>query len=326
MTTVRELREKCKILNVTGYSKMKKADLIEHINEISIDHKERDEEYKGFRLGIHVFKGNDMAESISNAREKIPLNAIQLFTHGPRNMNKVNHDYERIRNVGKGIHLYVHSSYPTNPWNGKADILKHTIDQFVSSMDIGSKGVVLHIPKIGPAEVAKHTKTLVELLLKRGLLKGQKVILEMKAVKKHDTKSYESPEKINRLIEALKGEGLDHTSVGICIDTAHIYAGEADIYSYEDGVKYCDNLKYPEWIYLIHLNGNVYDVKKRAGDKHAIPFDHEDKVWKGKTYSSSGCRAFVEYAQKKGIDFILEVKDHHTVDDINSFINLIRSF
>jgi endonuclease IV len=351
MSTVKELHQQCKIKKLKGYSKMKKADLIELLNDVKevekdneilggLDYAENKEEIElplrdmllvnpienkdnGFKLGIHVFKGKDMANSITQAREDCPLNAVQLFTHGPRNTHKVDHDYELVRSAGKGIHMYVHSSYPTNPWNGKAEIFKHTVDQFSSSMDLGSKGVVLHIPKIGPTAVAKPIKTLVAALLKKGLLKGQKVILEMKAVKQHETQSYESPEKINRLIEALKAEGLTANNVGICIDTAHIYAGKADIHTYTAGVKYFEDLKYPQWICLIHLNGNVYDAKKRAGDKHAVPFDHEDKVWKGKTYAESGCRAFIEFAQANGIDFILEVKDHHTVENVNAFVKLV---
>jgi endonuclease IV len=328
MSTVKELRQLCKKQNIRGYSKMKKSDLVELLNNNKVDNineqpEEKKEELQEFKIGIHVFKNKDMADSIKHARSKCPLNAVQIFTHGPRNSNKVDHDYKNIRNVSKGINLYVHSSYPTNPWNEKTYIFNHTIDQFISSMEIGSKGVVLHIPKIGPVEVAKPIKTLVDALLKKGLLKEQKVILEMKAVKQHDTKSYESPEKINRLIEALKTEGLSDDNVGICIDTAHIYAGKAVIHTYKDGVNYCNDLKYPKWIYLIHLNGNVYDIKKRSGDKHALPLDHEDKVWKGKTYDESGCKAFIEYAKTNSIDFILEVKDHHTFDEVNAFVKLV---
>lgn len=322
MPTVKYLQQQCKINNIKGYSNMKKSDLIELLG--GNDCKEENEKQDNrFKLGIHVFKGKDMANSIALARKNCPLNAVQLFTHGPRTTCKVDHDYERVRDACDGIHMYVHSSYPTNPWNGKAEIFKHTVDQFSSSMDLGSKGVVLHIPKIGPNSVAKPIKTLVDELLKKGLLKGQKVILEMKAVKQHATQSYESPEKINRLIEALKAEGLNSDNVGICIDTAHIYAGNANIHTYTEGVKYFEDLKYPQWICLIHLNGNVYDAKKRAGDKHAVPFDQEDKVWKGKTYSESGCRAFIEFAQTNGIDLILEVKDHHTTDDVNAFVKLV---
>jgi endonuclease IV len=217
----------------------------------------------------------------------------------------------------------VHSSYPTNPWNGKQEIINHTIDQFVSSKLLGSKGVVLHIPKLDPKKVSSTVKKLVEALNKKNILEGQKVILEMKAVKQHPTESYESPEKIDRLIEALKEDDIDESQVGICIDTAHIYAGKADIHTYAQGIEYLKKLKYPNWITLFHINGNVYDAKKRAGDKHAVPFDHEDKVWKGLEYKNSGCRAFIEYAVNKKIDLIVEIKDHHTYKNVNDFIKKI---
>lgn len=313
--TVKELRTQCKAQGIKGYSKMKKAELVNVIGG---------EEDVKEKVGIHVFKGDDMAESITEARKQCPLNAVQIFTHGPRNTKRVDHDYERIRDASRGIHVYVHSSYPTNPWNGKPAIFKHTIDQFSSSSQIGSKGVVLHIPKLGPEAVSKPIKTLVAALVKKNLLKGQKVILEMKAVNKHATQSYESPEKINRLIETLRDDGMTPDQVGICIDTAHIYAGKAEIHTYDEGLKYVNDLKYPQWICLLHLNGNVYDAKKRAGDKHAVPFDHEDKVWKGRSYKESGCRAFIEYARQKGIDFIVEIKDHHTYDQVNAFIEKIN--
>ena len=45
----------------------------------------------------------------------------------------------------------------------------------------------------------------------------------MKAVTQHTTKSYESPDKINRLIQLLKKNNISTDDVCICIDTAHIY-------------------------------------------------------------------------------------------------------
>lgn len=328
MSTVKDLKKQCKEQNLTGYSKMKKSELVEYLKNNNTtggtnEKEKNEEEHKVVKVGIHVFKNNDISESITAARSELPLNAVQIFTHGPRSTTKSKHNYESIRENSKGINIYVHSSYPTNPWNGKDSVIKHTIDQFISSQELGSRGVVLHIPKIGPVEVAKPVKLLVDILLKNNLLKNQKVILEMKAVKQHATESYESPEKINRLIEALKEEGLTENNVGICIDTAHIYAGKAEINTYEEGVEYFKALKYPEWICLIHLNGNAYDAKERAGDKHALPFDHEDKIWKENTYKNSGCRAFIEFAKRVGIDFILEIKPHHKFEDVKVFINSI---
>ena len=304
MPTVKELRKTCKDQKLRKYSHMRKAELINYLNsKTPTQHTQIIDEHKNkMYLGIHVFKGNDIADSIKKARNACPLNAIQIHTHGPRSRNLIKHDYARIKKESKGLALYVHSSYPTNPWKNAEKInnkFTHTVEQFVSSRDIGSKGVVLHIPKIEPSVVAPPIKKLADVLLEKKLLDEQKIILEMIAVKQHETKSYESPEKINRLIEYLIAAGLTYEHVGICIDTAHIYAGKADIHTYASGLEYCRKLKYPKWIYLIHLNGNVYDAKKRAGDKHAVPFDHEDKIWKGVTYKKSGCRAFIEYAKKK---------------------------
>jgi endonuclease IV len=321
MYTVQELRQRCKDKKITGYSRMVKGELIRRLDE----YKQDVDDNINKKIGIHIFKGNDMVDSIKSARKEYNLNAIQLFTHGPRDMHKVGHDFASIRDAGKGISMYVHSSYPTNPWNGDVNVFNHTVDQFRSSYDIGSKGVVLHIPKMGPDKIAVTIKYLVDILFEKGLLEEQKVILEMKAVKQHETYSYESPKKINRLIDALKLTGLTSADVGICIDTAHIYAGKANIHTYDEGVKYCNDIKYPEWICLIHLNGNVYDSKKRAGDKHAIPFDCEDKIWGDISYTNSGCKAFIEFAKKKGIDFIIEAKDHHTVEQVKTFIELVSS-
>jgi endonuclease IV len=324
MTTVKHLRLQCKIQNLSGYSKMLKYDLIKYLKN-NKNKKNKKIVNDIFKIGIHVFKNNNISESIINTSRICNINAVQIFTHGPRNMLPVLYNKEKIIDACNDISLYVHSSYPTNPWNGKKYIFEHTIEQFRTSYEIGSKGVVLHIPKMEPLEISKTVKKLVNKLIKHGLLKKQKVILEMKAVKQHETQSYESPEKINRLIDYLIAEGLTHSNVGICIDTAHIYAGNAEIYTYKQGIKYVNSLKYPEWICLIHLNGNVYDIKKRSGDKHAIPFDNEDKIWKGIQYADSGCKAFIEFAKKIKIDFILEIKEHHTLEQVNNFINFVNN-
>lgn len=333
--SVKELREKCKDMEIKKYSKLRKTELIEKLKNavpddpVPFNHFEIKDYVAAanpdFKMGIHIFKKNDICESIMSARNEYPLNAIQIFTHGPRNIKKNDHNYALVRLLTNGMSVYVHSSYPTNPWNGKDYIFKHTIDQFASSRQIKARGVVLHMPKISPEHVVESVKTLAVALNKKGLLDEQKIILEMKAVKQHATQSYESPEKINRLIEVLLDKKLSPKNVGICIDTAHIYAGQASIRSYADGLAYVNGLLYPEWISLIHLNGNEYDANVRAGDKHAIPFDEKDFIWKGVSYAESGCRAFIEFAQSRNINFIVESKDHHTANQIHAFIDAATS-
>ena len=237
-------------------------------------------------------------------------------------------DYDRVKDA-KGLdRLYVHSTYLTNPWGDvkKNRSLAHTIDQFRIARDIGARGVVLHIPKIDAKDVVAGMRSLVNALLINNIELNDnfRIILEMKAVKSHNTKSYESPDKINNLIDELKEAKLTTAEIGICIDTAHIYAGKAKIKTYHDTKKYIKKLN-NDWIYLLHLNGNEYDSKKRAGDKHAIPLSKEDKIWGNSTYKNSGCRAFLEYAQKLDIDVILEAKAHHTNEQIKKFLNVLKT-
>lgn len=349
--TCEDLRRICREEGCTGFSRKKKTGLmdliykavgrkkglarkenaaIEILAGMAVDEKDGPVDGGGlivdvappFKLGIHVFKGDDMAASIARAKLACPLNAVQIFTHGPRSTAEVKHDYPRVTEQTADLSLYVHSSYPTNPWSGRDDAFVHTIDQFVAAQMLGAKGVVLHIPLMEPLPVVLVVKALSAALLALGI-DDVKVILEMKAVKQHATRSYESPAKINRLVDLLVSEGLTRANVGICIDTAHIYAGKAKIRTYAEGVAYCAALARPEWVCLLHLNGNVYDAKKRAGDKHAVPLDHEDKVWEGCDYRDSGCRAFIEWAQRNDIDIILEVKDHHTFEQVNAFVDKV---
>jgi endonuclease IV len=314
MPTVKELRAQCKQNMMKGYYKMKKAELIQILGA-----KEQIEKVS-HRMGIHAAKNGNMTKSIKELADKKYFCAVQIFTHGPRNQRRSKMDYKSVKEAAGSMNIYVHSSYPTNPWNGKMEIMVHTLDQFRASRELGSKGVVLHIPKITAEDTAATVKTLVKLLTEHSLMDGHKIILEMKAVKQHDTLSYESPEKINRLIERLKMLDVSSDNVCICIDTAHIYAGKAQIKTYAEAKLYLDALQYPEWIGLIHLNGNVYDSTKRSGDKHAIPLDHEDKIWKDIEYKHSGCKTFIEWATSKNIDCILEIKDHHTMEDVDKFL------
>lgn len=328
--TVKQLQYKLKTLGLTNYSKLKKQELLELLE----NHEEKDNNKEpdicdpksvSIKAGIHVFKNGNMAESIIDTRCKLGINAVQIFTHGPRTLVPIKMDYQAVAKACSGINLYVHSAYPTNPWRGTEDAINGTIEQFKVSYILGSLGVILHIPKLDPPAVVKPIPDLVKALHTYKIMDGQKVILEMKALKSHPTMSYESPAKINRLIKLLKFNKLKPTEVGICIDTAHIYAGNAQIMSYDDAVDYCNAIEYPEWICLLHLNGNEYDAKKRAGDKHAIPLDGHDKIWNKLKYNTSGCKAFIQYAHKLNIDIIIEAKAHHSREQILTFLAVAKS-
>lgn len=268
-------------------------------------------------IGIHVFK-KTLARDLEFSKI-LELKACQLYTYGPRSLKQIDVDCKLINEYN--LHVYVHLSHFTNIWALKPYTLKHLKEQIKAAKKLNAKGVIIHIPKIEPEEVALGVKNI---WTKVGSLfsKQFKFILEMKSVREHETKSYETPKKINRLIDELKSQSISSNSVGICIDTAHIYASNAQITTYEQVNRYLSLLKYPQWITLIHLNGNEYE-STRAGDKHAIPLHPKDKIWGHITYRDSGCRRFVEYCKSQNIDLIVEVRNTHSKKDIKKFIDLI---
>ena len=104
-------------------------------------------------LGIHVFKNKSLCDSVIDITDKLPMiGAIQIMTHGPETEKEVKIDYKRFKQITseRKLRVYNHSSYPTNPWNGKSEIFNHTIDQFVASNLLGARGVVSRILKSYP--------------------------------------------------------------------------------------------------------------------------------------------------------------------------------
>lgn len=249
-------------------------------------------------FGIHVSKDkrSSLHSAIAEDVKDMKLNCVQIFTHGPKtkSLNKI--DPQKLEDMSKVVNIYVHSTY-VSTW----ETLDHIHEQLNVAQLIGAKGLVLHLPKALPNVVVHPLRDMLP------WAKKTKIILEMRALKQADD-SYESPEKILALIKELEEQKFTSDQVGICIDTAHIYAGKAQIQDYKSASEYLAKLDgKKEWITLLHLNGNEYDAKIRAGDKHCFPFSKEDKIWNGIKYEDSGLRAFVEWFLSKKIDIILEL-------------------
>jgi endonuclease IV len=340
--TIKELRDYCRLTGIKGYSNKTKYDLIRFIKladmtkiatggvqqDITITNNSGGVSATN-KIGLHVDKGKNLAQSIINASELYPLQCIQIFSHGPRTSTKVSSDYKEVRAALGDKRLYIHSSYTTNPWG---DWKKHawlTLDQFKSSMELGGRGVVIHLPKDGADFIAERTREIADALSEKKLTISNggtinKIILEMRAVKQDPLTSYESPEKLLALVNRLQAKGLGPHQVGLCIDTAHIYAGQAQIRTAIEADVYLRKLEpLRNWIALMHINGNEYDSNIRAGDKHALPLSKKDKVWSGLKYEESGCRTFIEWCWKAGVDFILEIGDD-PVGSISKFVEMIN--
>jgi endonuclease IV len=273
------------------------------------------------RIGVHFRTDN---ASISKLKNNIPeLEHVQLFTHGPGSSKPITDiDADLVDNLARlNISINVHGSYLSVPWNSPF-LFKHTLANFRSAHAIGATNVVLHIPFL-PIEQWLPTITKLAHVIEKEKL-TPKICLEQSPTICDKTRSYESAPKLNRLWRAIKAAGIQHCT-GICIDTAHVHAGGAQIHTYAQAKTYLDMLD-PQCLILIHLNGNsVVPGIKKTNDIHEIPLHVADLIWGEFSYIDSGCRAFVEYAAAHGIQLVVEWNTKkHTVKMLRQFLDQIH--
>ena len=286
-------------------------------------------------LGIHVHKNckiskdksQNMSDAIKRDIEKYGINCVQIFTHGPQNFKENNLDFEEIKKYCSDINIYSHSAYLTvGVWNmkpeSKTKLLNVIKNQLLSIKKCGGNQVVLHISKKSPELIAKIMNELKPIIKQT----KSKLLLEMIASKSDNDLTYETPEKINNLIEKISEITKDKLSksnwYGFCIDTAHIYSSGVDINTNEKMQKWFDKLKYPNMIDMIHLNGSYSDIGS-GKDKHCIAMIKDDKIWGNIEPKNSGVNAIVKFSIKNNIPIICEINKGN-VELANYSLNIIK--
>lgn len=273
-----------------------------------------------FVVGSHVSKGKfkNMYSAIISNNSLAPSSSTQIFTHGPRHNNRNNIDHEKIRALSNVIKIFVHTPYTCFIFKGADHMFDAMLDVFRVAHSCNSSGVVIHLPRASIDVIVTNIVRLLKMLDDERI--NTPIVLETPSNKPHPTMSWESPEKLTRLINAFDTAGINAGRVGLCIDTAHIYAGGAQIVTRKDAMVYLKGLPI-ERVRLFHLNGNEYKFPK-SGDKHAIPLSKIDAIWGCKKYKESGCFEFVEWARSFGIPTIFEGKIHHDPSDVYAFIRM----
>ena len=163
-------------------------------------------------------------------------------------------------------------------------------------------GVLPRLLRLGPAD-APHAR--------RGKPRTARLILETPAVKPKNSQ-YETPEKLAQLFRAIRRVDPRLKRVGLCIDTAHLWACGVDLETYEAAERWLQRLEavsedIPSKRIMFHINDSA--SKKGSGvDRHA-PLLH-GLMWGGyrDRPNQSGLAAFVAYADRHGTVAILERK------------------
>jgi len=286
-------------------------------------------------FGIQLIKGKikSFSDALKLYAKDYHPNYVQIFTHGPRSTHQLKYNVPEFLKIAKKnkITMIIHSSYMSNLWkhvikNGKKSLLPVVISELKSCEKFGAYGVVFHIPKIswkkfieGVVFAVKHNPHKIKLLL------------EMKASTVWK-QNYMSDDDLNTLCEELANNGIKPKDAQFVIDTAHIVVQRERIHikTYDQAKNYLNNLKYPKYIGLLHINGSSgcgTEEHPKYRDIHEVPLSSKDLIWGGMKYKDSGCRAFIEYANKLKIPWILEVKERirHPKSSINNFIKKMNA-
>lgn len=240
---------------------------------------------------------------------------VQVFTRVPQTGAKIKAtNLEKIKEFTKQVkNLYIHTPYVERMKNAKL-----SEEMYIEADSVGAKGLVYHLPKDEIKNIIPLIKTLID--IKRRNNGKCKILMEQPAYKATATTTYETPVKLDALIEACSE--FSKNDLGFVLDTAHIYAAGVELKTLNEAKTYINSIKNFDRIDLLHLNGNCVhnDICK---DKHAVPFSDEDKIWNGIAYKDSGCRAFIVKFMRYGKDIIFEVKKDDQIEEIVSLITKI---
>jgi endonuclease IV len=290
------------------------------------------------KLGVHNAKVSHvlpnpnknrktMLDAIQKDCSELKLDAGQIFVSGPRSTKMNPMDYDEIKTYcdDKKINLYVHSNYMSvgifnvNNANKNTPKAKSAIKTIVTQMDacdkLGSPGFVVHLSKKTPEQIVETLQVLYEYIkqFKTTLL------LEQPAKKPDGELSYETAEKINNLSQLIL-DTIPQLNWGWCLDTMHLYSGGIELDDYKIVKKWFNDLKYPTYIKLFHLNGGNIKQYNTGKDIHIVPFAHDDDIFSDAVYNDNGNKEFnikqikkesiwiiASFAKKYNIDLIMEI-------------------
>jgi endonuclease IV len=264
-------------------------------------------------IGHHISKGGHrMDEAIELAtaqvaKHGVKLGALQLFAVGPLAV-KDNLSEAEMLAIGAlhGPIKIIHGSYFDNPWGSKPYLAKKIIKrEFEIGQAIGAKGLVIHLAKKPPNEIAA---IIPELLGLRGSTNQTILYLEIESYKPNEG-TYETPAKIKALFDLIEPSIRPH--IGLCIDTAHLWAANVNVRTAISPDEANEGLDMAQWLanlppiehVMVHLNDQIWP-KGSGRDEHA-PLAY-GTIW---SEDKSGLITIIQHSINNQWPIILERKE-----------------
>ena len=284
--------------------------------------------------GLNLSRGHVIVDSIQVAKCEaadcgVELRAAQIFVGGPRQrvITMTPEDSQALYEFTQENHfkVFAHSAYVAPPWGGDPDAARFIRKELKVCESAGIAGLIVHLPKAPIETVIKY----IPRLLNPEVGSKVRIYFETPAVRPEES-YYETPEKLAALFDALRAFDADQSLFGLCVDTAHLWTCGVDISSRESAEDWLQRLEklIPPSITIIHAN----DSQRPLGvgpDMHAGLAD--GKIWSNYALhmKASGIAAFITYADKHKLPFILErnskeklLNDYHIIEKLEPSVRI----
>lgn len=293
------------------------------------------------RVGFHVSKksvvGGKKARKIADAvpedmklvvdRGLSPI--AQIFVCGPQQaVETLSAADKKWLSEHHEFPTVIHGAYIDHPWTESQKSLDNIALELNIAAIIGATGVVVHLGSGAHDEETFH-RVVAQCIAGANNRESPILWLETQSAKATPW-TYETPEKMRGLCERVASyEG----AVGICIDTAHLFACGASLTSRDEAATIFDVLDaFREIPVMIHLNDSA-STQGSGKDRHAGLCT--GNIWRvyatgGLPIEESGLAYIVQWANRRAsdgrrCDVILE-RDHDPSSDLDIISRLIVGY
>jgi endonuclease IV len=249
-------------------------------------------------VGLHIKKDSTvigkkhktMLEAITYESKLLNISTMSLFVIGPMNSKKNVLDYEKIDKfcTDKNISIWPHGSYTSvGIWNvdhenketnkslAAIDLIK---EHLLTGKQLNSRGVVVHLSR-HPISHVLESMEIMSKSLKKYSDKLSNFTIECPASRPDKLLTYETAEKLNKLVDSIESNKKIKLGWNLCIDSAHQYAGAVDFgkdwFEWESEL----SVEVKNRIKLFHLNGASAKNFGTGKDGHIIPMSKDDAIW-----------------------------------------------
>lgn len=241
------------------------------------------------KFGIHINKSSELGtytkleDAATSLINQYNMTAIQIFTNGPQSMAYNKYDAETLNALSKDITIYVHSTYITDSfWNTIESnqitkinkITNHIQNQLDAANEINAKGFIIHITRTPINTIIKGLTYLNDNIIPHNIT----IFLEFKAMRSHESDSYETANKLNNLYAAILDADIS-IKWKFCLDTSHLWATGIDMADTKLMKHFFKSLKCTKYIGLIHLNAANKSTFNTGRDIHILPLSADDDIW-----------------------------------------------